>query len=114
MGRNGDGDPMYNLLSSIGGIDSTRFQRPQAMKDLRAQESPAKKGPGTSGTSQSAVARPPSSQPSSSYNAEAASGIVSPRLQTSQKPSGVILSQGNSNSQLDALLGDSLFSKPSR
>ena len=31
------GDPMSGLLSGVGGIDATLFQRPQAMKDMKAK-----------------------------------------------------------------------------
>jgi len=91
MGRD---DGLDNLLSNIGGIDSSRFRKPPGMKDQGTEGFPAKESTGTGSKSQS-----------SSYKHPAA--VISPRLQPS-------VSQGDSNSKLDSLLGDTLFSKASR
>ena len=37
MARRSD-DPMSGLLSSVGGIDSALFQRPQSLKDMKVQQ----------------------------------------------------------------------------
>ena len=90
----GKDDGMDNLLSNIGGIDASRFQRPPAMKAQRVEPSPAKMG---------GVGERTSLQ--GSYKAQAAT--VSPRPHAG-------LSHKDSNSKLDSLLGDTLMSKSSR
>ena len=90
----GKDDGMDSLLSSLGGIDASRFQRPPAMKAQRGESSPAKMGGAGEKTSVQG-----------SYKAQVAT--VSPRPHPG-------LSQKDSNSRLDSLLGDTLISKSSR
>ena len=90
----GKDDGMDNLLSNIGGIDASRFQRPPAMKAQRGEPSPARMGGAGEKTSVQ-----------SSYKAQAAIGPSRPQPSLSQK---------DSNSKLDSLLGDTLMSKSSR
>lgn len=107
-------DPMFGLLSSVGGINSSRFQKPQAMKDQRGgQTSPVDKnstvsqaqkpsrdygslGAQNSGKYSSSVERDPSK--------------FSGHSQTASKST----SKGDANSQLDSLLEGDLFKKRSR
>ena len=51
------GDPMSGLLSGVGGIDASLFQRPQAMKDMKAKPG-AKASPADASKASSAPAQP--------------------------------------------------------
>ena len=115
---------MSGLLSNLGGIDSSLFQKPQSMKDMRTtQPMPAQQ---TSGIGQNMSFQTASNKPSTSTyqspgasQGQSAAGRPSAGIPSSQsqlRDSGTKLGPktGNANSQLDALLGDGLFAKKNR
>ena len=123
MSRKGE-DPMSGLLSSVGGIDSSLFQRPQSMRDMRSnQVPPAQKDPTPSAPKPQQAA--PSTQPTATPYGFAYKGSqpstanqVSPRpgpaSQSSSRAGFGSQSKESSNSQLDALLGGSVIAKKGR
>lgn len=106
MARKGE-DPMSGLLSNVGGIDSSLFQKPQSLKDLRGQGSPVKTTPEQrqSFQPQQHVRASPASDPRPTITSSASVGA-------SKKPSQQFATHraqtaSESNRQLDALLGTS-------
>lgn len=115
------GDPMSGLLSGVGGIDASLFQRPQAMKDMKAK-APVKQP-------QSEVGKAPIAPPQAPQNhsPEPVTGTRQPHPQrpaeaagaaSTRKPAQVTSSSSNkdpfSDSDFGSLLGDSNFSKQGR
>ena len=104
---------MFNLLSSVGGIDSIRFQRPQSMKDQRgSQSSPPE-------MSQAVHANQNSSLEYSNVGGKSSSNTSSGsklNSKPSASPSGAskTIARGDTNNQLDSLLEGSLFNKRNR
>ena len=116
---------MSGLLSSVGGIDSSLFQRPQSMKDMRSNQAPpVQKDPAPFASKPQQPA--PSTQPtaSSSYgfaykgSQPSTANQVSPRpgpaSQSSSRAGFSSQSKEATNSQLDALLGGSVIAKKGR
>lgn len=116
------GDPMSGLLSGVGGIDASLFQRPQAMKDMKAKVA-VKQPQAEFGKAHTAPQNAPqtnsapepnmtNSQPYTQRPAEAA-GASSTR-----KPAQVTSSSTNKDPFADSdfgnLLGDGNFSKQGR
>lgn len=107
---------MFSLLSSVGGIDSTRFQKPQAMKDQKEERaSPGDKNiEALHETTKNPSRAYPSTKESSLPGRNAQTSQVSMR-KTSQATSNQSVSRGNANKQLDMLLdGNFLHNKRSR
>ena len=105
---------MFNLLSSVGGIDSSRFQKPQSMKDQRVgQVFPSDKSQEL--VSGESIKASNGLHPTSKVNQEgirlkaaSPSGAYTTPKSTPRVPSG------DTNSQLDALLMGSFFNKEMR
>ena len=106
---------MFNLLSSVGGIDSSRFQKPQSMKDQRvgpsasAEKRQAELSSKKLYTERSETGAGPSQKlPDSKLSLPTSS-----TAQAGPRPNRK-MAKGDTNSQLDALLEGSLFNKSNR
>ena len=108
-------DPMFNLLSSVGGIDSSRFQKPQSMKDQRVGQSvPSEKTQaGVSGKKFSTDRSERGAGPPQTFPGSSLGGPKPSTAQAGPKPARQG-GQGDTNSQLDALFEGSLFNKANR
>ena len=106
---------MFNLLSSVGGIDSSRFQKPQSMKDQRVGQSlPSDKSQAGLSTKKTNAERSDrGAQVSQAIPGRDIRGAKPSIAQAGPKPvrKG---GQGDSNSQLDSLLEGSLSNKSNR
>ena len=103
---------MSNLLSDLGGIDPSLFQKRQAMRDMRAPP------PSQAQSSQAPKPSPrPQQVPSNAapqYQPTSYRGPV-PQSATAKSQSAVGSGQqADKNSQLDALLGGGVFAKSNR
>ena len=116
---------MSGLLSSVGGIDSSLFQRPQSMKDMRSNQAPpVQKDPAPSAPKPQQAALSTQPTASSSYgfaykgSQPSTANHVSPRpgpaSQSSSRAGFSSQSNESTNSQLDALLGGSVIAKKGR
>lgn len=108
-------DPMFNLLSSVGGIDSSRFLKPQSMKDQRVGRSQLSDRPPEVSSSQKSKKEyngfqiPPGQSARGAFSKEAVSNVPFMSSKSSQR-----IPSGDTNSQLDALLSGSVSSKEMR
>ena len=108
-------DPMFNLLSSVGGIDSSRFQKSQSMKDQRVgQPVPSDKSlAGASNKKLNTERAEKNGDTFQNLHSSTSRGSKPPAAQAGPKPAGMA-AQGNTNRQLDALLEGSLPNKSNR
>ena len=106
---------MFNLLSSVGGIDSSRFQKPQSMKDQRVGQSvPSEKiQAGLSSKELNIDRSERGAGPSQTFSGSRL-GVSKASTAQSGPKSARKGGQGDTNSQLDSLLEGSLFNRPSR
>lgn len=106
-------DPMFSLLSSVGGIDSARFQKPQAMKDQRVGQVPS-----LDKSQAVAINSRPNTNTrdtgSRTTQVHASGNAEPPRSSSLPKAPAKEASRENTNSQLDSLLEGSFFNKRNR
>lgn len=117
MARKGE-DPMSSLLSNVGGIDSSLFQKPQSMRDMRPQGSPVRKDAERPQSKTQLPQKPAETQPAYKSSPPLARSSERPSASAPSRPlkasNAHAQAPSDSNRQLDALLGGGVFSKAGR